>query len=50
MEACAVARDAVFQDAARPKTDVDREVARLLSQGTFYNPIIPTVSAICAAQ
>lgn len=50
MEACAVARDAVFQDAARPKTDADREVARLLSQGTFYNPIIPTVSAICAAQ
>jgi hypothetical protein len=50
MEACTVARDAVFQDAARLKSDADREVARLRSQGTISNPIIPTVSAVCAAK
>jgi hypothetical protein len=50
MEACATARDAVLQDAARLNSDADRETARLRSQGTISNPIIPTVSAVCAAQ
>ena len=50
MEACVIARDAVLHDAARLKSDADREVARLRAQGTIYNPIIPTVSAVCAAQ
>ena len=50
MEAYTAARDAVFRDAARLKSDADREVARLRSQGTISNPIIPTVSAVCAAQ
>jgi len=49
MEACTAARDAVLQDAARLKSDADREVARLRALGTISNPIIPTVSAVCAA-
>ncbi len=50
MEACTVARDAEFQDAARLKADADRETARLRAQGVLSNPIIPTVSAVCVAR
>jgi hypothetical protein len=50
MEACTAARDAVLQDAARLKADADREVARQRTQGTISNPVIPTASAVCAAQ
>jgi hypothetical protein len=50
MEACANARDAVLQDAARLKSDSDLEVAKLLAQGIISHPPIPTVSAVCAAQ
>jgi hypothetical protein len=49
MEACANARDAVLQDAARLKSDSDLEVAKSLAQGfTSHHPPVPTVSAVCA--
>jgi hypothetical protein len=48
MEACMVARNAVLGDAARLKSEAHAEVARLQAQGVFSNPIIPTVSAVCA--
>jgi hypothetical protein len=50
MEACNVARNAVLADAARLKSDIDLETAKKRAQGILSNPIIPTVSAVCAAQ
>jgi hypothetical protein len=50
IEACIVARDDVLRDAARLKSNADAEVARLRSQGMISNPIVPTVSAVCAAR
>jgi hypothetical protein len=50
MEACTVARNAVLADAGRLKFEADRETARLRAQGIISNPIIPTVSGVCAAQ
>jgi hypothetical protein len=50
IEACSVAKEAVLQDAARLKADADRKVAKARAQGGFLNPIVPTVSAVCAAK
>jgi hypothetical protein len=50
MEACTMARESILRDAARLKSDEDRKAAELRKQGTIYNPIIPTVSAVCATQ
>jgi hypothetical protein len=50
MEACTSARTTVLQDAARLKSEADLEVAKKRSQGIIYNPIIPTVSAVCATK
>jgi hypothetical protein len=50
MEACLAARNAVVQDAGRLKQDSDLEVERKRAQGIISNPIVPTVSAVCAAQ
>jgi hypothetical protein len=50
LEACQVARDSVLRDAARLKAEADKEVERLRAQGTIYNPIVPTVSAVCATR
>jgi hypothetical protein len=46
VEACQVARASIMQDAARLKSDADKEVARLRTLGTIYNPNIPTVSVV----
>jgi hypothetical protein len=50
METCEIARASIMQDAARLKSDADKEVVRLRAQGTIYNPAIPKVSAVCAAR
>ena len=50
MEACQVASASILRDAARLKADADKEVARLRAQGTIYNPVVPTVSVVCAAR
>jgi len=50
MEKCTIARNAVLADAARLKFESDQQVAKLRAQGVISNPIIPTASAVCAAQ
>jgi hypothetical protein len=50
IEGCTTARNAVLQDAARLKSEAEFEVARKRTQGIIYNPVIPTVSAVCAAR
>jgi hypothetical protein len=48
--ACEAARVLIFQDAYRLKIDAERDVAQKRAQGIIYNAVIPTVSAVCAAQ
>jgi hypothetical protein len=50
MEACIIARESILRDAVRLKSEAERRVEELRRQGVIYNPIIPTVSAICATQ
>jgi hypothetical protein len=45
METCEAARQAVLRDAMRLKSDAERD--QKLAQG-LSNPIIPSVSAVCA--
>lgn len=50
METCEIARQSVLRDAARLKVDAEKDVQQKRAQGIIYNPIIPTVSVICAAR
>jgi hypothetical protein len=50
METCETARQSVLRDAARLKADAERDVQQKRTQGIILNPIIPTVSAVCAAR
>jgi hypothetical protein len=51
MEACMEARKAVLEDAQRLKDTAEGEAQkRLQAQGIASNPMVPTVSAVCAAQ
>ncbi len=50
MEACNVARVTILRDAARIREETDRQVQLERTRGVISNPIVPTVSAICAVQ
>ena len=50
MGTCEVARQTILQDAGRLKTDAERDVEQKRAQGIISNPIIPTVSAVCASR
>lgn len=50
MEACNLARINILRDAARFREEADRQVQLERTRGVLLNPIVPTVSAICAVQ
>jgi hypothetical protein len=50
MQACQMAREAIVRDAARMRADADRQIEQERAKGLAYNPIVPTVSAVCAVQ
>jgi hypothetical protein len=50
METCQVARESILKDAGRLRADAEMEVQQKRCQGILSNPIIPTVSAVCAVR
>lgn len=50
IDACLHARSLVLLDAERLKNDAQKEVEERRAQGVLYNPLVPTVSAVCAGQ
>jgi hypothetical protein len=50
IDACEVARAGILGDAERMKDDANKEIERKRALGIIYNPIVPTVSAVCSVQ
>jgi hypothetical protein len=50
MQACQTAREAIIRDAARLRADADRQIEHERAKGIVYNPVVPTVSVVCAVQ
>ena len=50
MEKCSGAREVLLFDAGRLRFQAEQEVKLKAAQGIIYNPVVPTVSAICVVQ